>query len=337
VGNQSNDLQSTGGYGSNINLVPVGAMLSAVNPSLANANNYRPYLGYGDINRATNNLYSNYNAFQLTWAHQDSHAIIQLNYTLGKSLGIVASGGGGLLNSLNTNLDPFNLRNNYGVQQGDRRHIFSAAYSVNLPSPVRNSKVLSGVVNGWQLSGSTQIQSGANLTGVSTNRNFNMNLNNAIIPGTQGVVNSTGTTGITITNSSLLGTNAIQLNPILTCDPSSNLGANQWINASCFSAPNRVGQNGPTLLPAIYGPAFFNSDLGIFKNFAITESKKVQFRVQATNFLNHPLWSMNEGNAMNLTFTQSSNGTIGQSNPQFGRAQYKVGQRIVELQVRFNF
>jgi hypothetical protein len=192
-------------------------------------------------------------------------------------------------------------------------------------------------VNGWQLSGSTQIQSGANLTGVSTNRNFNMNLNNAIIPGTQGVVNSTGTTGITITNSSLLGTNAIQLNPILTCDPSSNLGANQWINSSCFSAPNRVGQNGPTLLPAIYGPAFFNSDLGIFKNFAITESRKLQFRLQATNFLNHPLWSMQEGNAMNLTFTQSSNGTIGQSNPQFGRAQYKVGQRIVELQVRFNF
>ena len=95
VGNQSNDLQSTGGYGSNLNLVPVGAMLSAVNPSLANANNYRPYLGYGDINRATNNLYANYNAFQMTWAHQDSHAIIQLNYTLGKALGIVNNGGGG--------------------------------------------------------------------------------------------------------------------------------------------------------------------------------------------------------------------------------------------------
>ena len=339
VGNQSNDLQSSGGYGSNINLVPVGAMLTAVNPSLANANNYRPYLGYGDINRATNNLYSNYNAFQMTWAHQDSHAIIQMNYTLGKALGIVNNGGGGgsLLGSLNANLDPFNLRNNYGTQAGDRRHIFSAAYSVNLPSPVRNNKILSGLVNGWQISGSTQIQSGANLTGVSTNRNFNMTLNNAIIPGTQGVVNSTGANGITISNSSILGTNAIQLNPILTCDPTSNLGANQWVNPGCFAAPSRVGQNGPTLLPAIYGPAFFNSDLGLFKNFVITESKKLQFRVQTNNFLNHPLWSMDKGNAMNLTFSQASNGTITQSNSQFGTAQYKTGQRIVELQVRFNF
>jgi len=337
VGNQSNDLQSTGGYGSNVNLVPVGAMFSAVNPSLANANNYRPYLGYGDINRATNNLYSNYNAFQLTWAHQDSHAIIQMNYTLGKALGIVTSGGGGLLGSTNSNLDPFNLRNSYGPQQGDRRHIFSAAYSVNLPSPVHDNKLVSGLVNGWQLSGSTQIQSGANLTGVSTNRNFNLNLNNAIIPGTQNIVNSTGTTGITITNASLLGTNAIQLNPIVTCDPTSNLGPHQWINGSCFGVPTRRGQNGPTLLPAIYGPAFFNSDLGIFKNFLITETKKLQFRIQATNFLNHPLWSMSQGNALNLTFSQSANGTITPSNSQFGIAQYKTGQRIVELVVKFNF
>jgi hypothetical protein len=124
----------------------------------------------------------------------------------------------------------------------------------------------------------------------------------------------------------------------VTCDPTSNLGAHQWINASCFSAPTTVGQNGPTVIPAIYGPAFFNSDLGIFKNFAITESKKLQFRLQTNNFLNHPLWSMSQGNAMNLTFTQSTpGGAINQSNPQFGIAQYKTGQRIVELVVKFNF
>ncbi len=55
--------------------------------------------------------------------------------------------------------------------------------------------------------------------------------------------------------------------------------------------PTTVGQNGPTLLPAIYGPAFFNSDLGLFKNFQIKESMKAPFRIQAYNFLNHPNWS----------------------------------------------
>src|SRR6185312_407299 len=65
VGNRSRDLQNTyGGIGSNINMVPAGAMFSATNPGNANANTYRPLQGYGDINLATNNLYSNYNAMQ---------------------------------------------------------------------------------------------------------------------------------------------------------------------------------------------------------------------------------------------------------------------------------
>jgi hypothetical protein len=90
-------------------------------------------------------------------------------------------------------------------------------------------------------------------------------------------------------------------------------------------------------LPAIYGPAFFNTDLGLFKNFQIKESMKLQFRVQANNFLNHPLWSFGQGTPLNLTFTQDATGKLVQSNSQFGTAQYKTGQRILELVVKFYF
>ncbi|HEY6988159.1 MAG TPA: carboxypeptidase-like regulatory domain-containing protein [Bryobacteraceae bacterium] len=331
VGNQSHDLQSAGGYGSNVNLVPVGALFKpdptgapATDPFNATANNYRPFLGYSDINQATNNLYANYNAFQLTWLHQSSRGVIQFNYTLGKALGICC---GDLLGNNNSNRDPFNLRNNYGVQRGDRRHIFNAAYSINLPSPIHDNKLMAGLVNGWQLSGTTQIQSGANLTGVSSGGNFNIALNGITIPGTTEK----------ISNQSILGTNAIQLNPTITCDPTANLGDHQWINPSCFSVPTQTFQNGPTVLPTIYGPAFFNTDLGLFKNFPIKESMKLQFRIQANNFLNHPLWSMSQGNAMNLSFSQDASGKITQSNSQFGTAQYKTGQRIVQLAVKFYF
>ena len=52
VGNRSRDLQNTqGGAGSNINLVPAGAMFSASDPSGANANDYRPLHGYGILLR----------------------------------------------------------------------------------------------------------------------------------------------------------------------------------------------------------------------------------------------------------------------------------------------
>ncbi|HEY7210093.1 MAG TPA: carboxypeptidase-like regulatory domain-containing protein [Bryobacteraceae bacterium] len=338
VGNRSRDLQSSSGFGSNINLVPIGAMFNVVNPNTASANDYRPYRGYGDINLATNNLYSNYNAMQVAWAHQASHATIQLNYTFGKALGIVGTNGAGTLGSYGATLNPFDLRQNYGTQAGDRRHIFAAVYSVNLPSPVHGNKFAAGVVNGWQLSGITQWQSGANL---SANRafNFGMTLNNAIIPGTQNIVNSDGTKGIAISNVALLGTNAIQLNPLLVCDPTKNLKSHQYINGDCFAAPTGIGENGPTIMPAIYGPAFFNSDLGIFKNFRITETKKLQIRVQAQNFLNHPLWSFPNNNNLTLQFNQASPGSasIPQTNADFGYTQFKEGKRIVEFVAKFYF
>ena len=282
VGNRSQDIQNAavGGYGSNINLVPVGAMFSAVNPGLANPDNYRPYLGYQDLNQATNNLYANYNALQITWAHQGSHATLQLNYSYGKALGIVGPAGN-TIGAFGPTMDPFNLRNNYGAEPGDRRQIFNASYSVNLPSPIHGNKFAAGAVNGWQLSGITQLQSGSNLTYSGGGYNFNEQFNGAILPGTQGITNSDGSTGVPINNQSILGTNAIQLNPVLTCNPTKNLASHQFINGNCFSVPTVAGQNGPTLIPAIYGPAFFNSDLGLFKNFQIKESMRLQFRIQA--------------------------------------------------------
>jgi hypothetical protein len=84
-----------------------------------------------------------------------------------------------------------------------------------------------------------------------------MTLNSATIPGTT----------FNVSNVSLLGTPDIQLNPILTCNPASGLGPHQFINPNCFAYPTAIGQNGPSVLPAVYGPAYFNSDLGLFKNF----------------------------------------------------------------------
>jgi hypothetical protein len=187
---------------------------------------------------------------------------------------------------------------------------------------VSRNRVIGAFTNGWQLSGVVQLQSGQNLTG-QRNQNFGLNLNSFKIPGTTFNVSST----------SLLGTPNIQLSPILTCDPRENLGPHQFINPSCFSFPTQVGQNGPTTLPVIYGPAFFNADLGIFKNFAISERQKLQFRVDGYNFLNHPLWSFNGAN-----LTAGFSGTTGQMNtPLFGTVTTKQGARIVQLQVKYTF
>ena len=68
---------------------------------------------------------------------------------------------------VSSTLDPFNLNNDYGVQSTNRPHIFNAAYSYNFGELVHN-KLAGGFVNGWQVSGIVQVQSGANLTGQRT-------------------------------------------------------------------------------------------------------------------------------------------------------------------------
>ena len=333
IGNRSEDIPSSGNGGSagfntlNINLVPVGAMLASANggvdPATLNSQNFRPLLGYGDLYEATNNAHANYNALQVVWARTKGRYTINLNYTFSKAMGI---------ENCNGNLcDQFNVNNNYGVQSNNRPQLFNAVYSVQLPNPTTN-KLLGGFVNGWQVSGVLQLESGPNLTGFQ-NQNFGMNYNNAIIPGSISALNPKG---IAISNVSLLGTPNIQLNPIMTCSPTSNLGPHQWINGNCFAAPTQVGQNGNTVLPPIYGPAFFSWDMGLFKNFAITEHKSLQFRVNGYNWLNHPLWSFN-GNNLNLSYTQNAAGDLTQSNSTFGTAVNKQGHRIVELAVKFYF
>ncbi len=321
VGNRSRDLANSSGAGSNINLVPVGALLASKNggidPNSLVANNFRPLLGFADLYLATNNAIANYNAMQVTWIRTKGRYVLNMNYTFGKAMGTV-----------NPALDQFNLQNDYGVQPGNRTHIFNAAYSFELGNPVRG-KLAGGFVNGWQLSGITQLQSGSNLTG-NSGQNFGLTTNNAIIPGSISTLNPKG---IQISNASILGTTDIQLNPILTCNPTSNLKPNQYINASCFALPTQVGQNGPSVLPAIYGPAFFNSDLGLFKNFQVKESMKFQLRFNAYNFLNHPLNSFN-GSNLTLGFNPT---TYALNTPLFGTVTEKQGHRVIQVAAKFYF
>jgi hypothetical protein len=121
---------------------------------------------------------------------------------------------------------------------------------------------------------------------------------------------------------------------VLTCDPTKNLQEHQFINQNCYAPPTQIGQNGPTMQPVVYGPAYWNADLGIFKNFAVTEKQKLQFRIDGYNFLNHPLWSFPNNQNLSLGF----NGTTGAMNtPLFGYTTTKQGRRIVQLQVKYTF
>jgi hypothetical protein len=333
VGNQSSNLLNTGNNGTNVNPIPAGTFINyPTDPSSLDTggpiyNGYRKFPTYTDLYIVNHNLYSNYNAFQTTWVRQKGRYDVQVNYTYGKALGIVGS-------------DQLNLKNDYGPAAFDRRHVFNAAYSVELPNPIEanSNAAAKALVNGWQFSGITQFQAGVNLTAGAPTANggsiFNLNANGATLAN-----------GYNINALNINGTNNIPLQPILTCNPTSNLGPNQYVNPSCYSLPTRPGQNGPTVGPEVFGPAFFNSDLSLFKNFRFGETKKLQFRFSAYNFLNHPLNSFRSGSSnLNLTYNPMT-GTLGsfQQTPNgqpvniFGTTTEKQGHRIIQLALKFYF
>ncbi len=326
VGNQSKYQLNQTGVGTNINTIPYGTLFNVgTDPSLIAKNSqdylYAPYALYQAVNIANHNLYSNYNALQVSWVRQKGKYDITLNYSYGKTMGIVGG-------------DQLNLSQDYGPEPYDRRQIINAAYSIELPKPIQGgNRILAATVNGWQLSGITQIQSGVNLTGNSSGAAFNASSN---ISSSLAVNNSYGST---VTAEAINGTPQIPLTPVLTCNPTQNLAPHQYLNGNCFAIPTTPGTNGPIVLPEYFGPWFFNSDLSLFKNFQISETKKLQFRFSAYNFLNHPIWSFdsNGPGSNNLLLDFGKNGADVQTNPTFGYTPIKLGNRIVQLALKFYF
>ena len=317
VGNQTKYLYENA-FG-NINAVPYGTLLKVADANNAKYDLSRPNQYYQDIKVGRNDAYSNYNSFQTGYTNHKGRGTYLLNYTFSKALGINA--GSGLGGSTGGAANNLSIDQNYGPLSFDRRHIFNAAYSIELPSPVQGNVIAKGLVNGWQISGITQFQSGVNLQLQNGSINFNFNPPTGTLTGGQNLSART-----------VSGTESIVLMPTLLCNPGSNLQDHQFINGACFGLPS-PGNNGPNIIPAVYGPAFLNSDLSLFKNFQISEHRKLQFRFNAFNFLNHPLYSFGHDNNLNLSL--DSSGKLTNSN--FGYTTNKVGRRVIQMAVKFYF
>lgn len=278
----------------------------------------------GTLKIIDHKMYSNYNSVQVTWNKQAGRLTFLSNYTFGKALGIRGEGGA-------PSGDPLNLRSNYGTLPNNRTHIFNVAYVYEFPTVMNANRFVKGAANGWEISGTTQYQTGADLqAAVSSNFNYA-----AFIPAGTTFMGQTTTSAIQASSQNILGTPDITLMPALTCDPRSGLKANQYINGSCFSPVATPGVQGSYIFPTLTGPGFFNTDLSLFKNFTFgpSENKKLQFRFSGYNFVNHPNRTfISNDSGLNLTFDSS-----GALNPNFGYATNTIGHRILQAMVRFSW
>jgi hypothetical protein len=362
VGNQSQDLLTdtssvlTPMDVENINPVPLGGLFlpdpdpqspnygQIPTPAGSNENgpstdDYRPFPFYQWILVPRHITWANYNALQTSWNRQKGRLNYGLNYTWSKALGVRGAYNNG------GSQDETNLRANYGPLAFDRTQVFNASYSYDEGSLFHKGRLMNGLINGWFLSGITNVQSGPNLQAVYS-PNF----------GLTGFVGPTSApTALGINSSTLLGTPDITLMPVLTCNPTAHLQKNQFVNGSCF-AIGPYGVNGPSNLGYIRGPKFLSSDLTLQKRVLLAEKRNLEFRLSGFNFLNHPIttFSSRDTNEAELqmhgpTFATATlqNGAPN-TNPGgpscsaygtscFGYAGYKTGRRVVEISARFNF
>ncbi|HWG21888.1 MAG TPA: carboxypeptidase-like regulatory domain-containing protein [Terracidiphilus sp.] len=293
--------------------------------------NARPLSAYGSLKIINHKMYSNYNGLQATWNKQQGHFIFLANYTFSKALGIRGESG-------SATGDPLNLKNNYGTLPNNRTNIFNVAYVYQFPNlnPSANP-LLKGAANGWQLSGITQYQTGADLQAAVTS-NFGYV---GWIPAGTTFLGKTIQNPIQANDQNVLGTPDVTLMPKVICDPRHGLKAHQYVNGSCFAPFPTLQQQGTYIFPTLNGPGFFNSDLSAFKNFTWgnSENKKLQFRFSGYNFLNHPVRSFSGGSDPGLSLQFNSDGTPRQPAPgvNFGYANYKTGHRIVQGEAKFTW
>jgi len=284
----------------------------------------RPYSGLNTIDYYGFGSNSIYNAGQVTLRRRASGGLFyRASYTYGKSLdeaSQVGAGDGGF----NGAEDSRNLKLERGRSDFDRRHLFTAALSWPLPVGGHH-RLLGGahglagaVVNGWQLSATATLYTGAPFTVLPAN--VNLDLGDSARPNRLGsglwtsqTSHPAGKRGLDYPFFNLADFEAVP-----RCASVSKCGA----SAHGFS-PFAFGNSGRNFLD---GPGRNNTNLALMKNFPMGE-RRAQFRCEAFNAFNRAHFQLPNG-----MFDAMAGGLISSVTPS-GRG----GPRVIQLSLRYEF
>ena len=203
---------------------------------------------------------------------------------------------------------PYNMPNFKSLDQGpsdfDVRHNFVVSYVWQLPALSHASRLLREVAGSWVVAGITSAQSGHALT---------------IFAGSDRSL-----TGIGQDRVNAISQNFYQSGPCANQAPCVN-----WLVPSSFALP-ALGGFGTLGKGRLVGPGLFNTDAGIYKNFAIRERASVQFRAEFFNMFNR-------ANFYNPGASGLSAGSVSLSGAGFGDILSARNPRIGQLALKITF
>jgi hypothetical protein len=226
----------------------------------------------------------------------------------------------------------YNPRLDWGPCYYDQTNIVTSYVTYQLPFGHGKqfgqdmNPVLNAVVSNWEIGGIVTLHSGNALT-----------LNNFGGWGVGG--NSDNTNGIDPeTLAGLPDCNGtVKLSKQTVYAANGAAGYIQWINPSpsnvSVPAPNTFGTCG---VGNVRGPAYANVDLSLHKSIPFTESKRLEFRFEALNAFNHPVWTFS-GGPDNGSFDPGSIVSGVSTNSTFGKITGSQGARELQFALKFYF
>jgi hypothetical protein len=275
------------------------------------------FKGVGQIPLFVNNGTSSYNSLQVQLNRRVGRNITwSANYTWSKTL---------LYSRQQWTDDPLTR-----FETGNRPHAFNANFGYDIHAPQTGNPVLKQIVQGWRFMGTAQIFSGS---GMAPTCNFQSN--------PVGYPNGTPTGGVLFRCQMVTATQDALWLPsgAKPTDVGSTADPRLWypIDPNNFQLPKNfapftrgmIGNMPPVLT---YGPGLQLFNLALQKEFRIREGQRLQFKLEATNALNH----FNPSNP-NLTLTRNYNTGVN-NNAAFGTIQGSQFQsRRAILSVRYAF
>lgn len=221
---------------------------------------------------------SNYNSLQVQLKKRLSHGLtFQAAYTWSHAIGDTAGyeGSGAAPGGYIRIDDPFNFALDRGDLNFDARNRFVASYSYELPIPKFTNPFGKYVVDGWQVTGITTLQTGFPIIiGDSNTLSLQCPGLGVEYYGCWDTPNVVGYPGNYNPRNATL---AFGSNPP---EP------NYYFNPNAFAAetPGVLGNEGRN---NFHGPGINDTDLSLFKNIFYTEGRYIQLRLEAYNVFNH--------------------------------------------------
>jgi hypothetical protein len=228
---------------------------------------------YGSVGLIADDSSSTYNALQATFSRQfTSNLGFLTSYWYSKSLDYISSlnvaGSAPTLVAGENDLaqNPFDLRAEHGPSLFDATQRFMFSGSYRLPKWRSATRAAAFFVNGWQFNTITSLSTGTPFTVYDS---ANVSLQGSA-PEITGFYSS---------------------RPDLISNPNNGPHTpNDWVSRSAFQQLNPVtqaGQFGNEGRNVVRGPGIEDVDLSLLKDFNVSESKRVQFRAECFNTLNH--------------------------------------------------